>query len=231
MTTPLSGEKLSASQIPATIVVKKTPYDQRLARVLVRPLAGTPLSPNHITAATLVLALAAAGLFARGDPAAAHWGAGLFVLARFLDHFDGELARLTGKTSRMGYYFDNVTGGVSYAALFAGIGIGLAGGALGSWALLLGAAGAVAALAALFLNLEINKQKELAGHGASKTGYPGFAGFELEDGIYLLAPLTWLGWLTPFFVAAGIGATVYCLWTAWTMLRLRAARRRETVDW
>ncbi len=204
--------------------MKNPPFDQRIARVLVRPLARTPIAPNHITAATLVLALAAAGLVARGDPAAADWGAGLFVLARFLDHFDGELARLTGKTSRLGYYLDYTSGGVSYAALFAGIGIGLAGGALGGWALLLGAAGAVAALATLFLNLEIDKQKGLA-EGVA-IGYPGFAGFELEDGIYLIAPFTWIGWLAQFFVAAGIGATVYCLWTVWSMLRLRAARPR-----
>ncbi len=226
LTTPLSGEKLSALGYRPNVPVKKPPYDQRLARILVRPLARTPLAPNHITVVTILLALAAAGLFARGEPAAAHWGAGLFVLARFLDHFDGELARLTGKTSRLGYYLDYTSGGVSYTALFAGMGIGLAGGPLGGWALLLGAAGAAAALISLFLNLEIDKQKELAEHGASKIGYPGIAGFELEDGIYLIAPFTWLGWLAPFFVAAGIGATVYCLWTAWSMLRLRAARQR-----
>ena len=205
------------------VPVKKPPYDQRLARILVRPLARTPLAPNHITLVTILLALAAAVLFARGQPAAAHWGAGLFVLARFLDHFDGELARLTGKTSRFGYYFDYVSGAVSYAALFGGMGIGLAGGPLGGWALLLGAAGAAAALISMFLNLDLDKQTELAAGEA--VGYPGIAGFELEDGIYLLAPVTWLGWLTPFFVACGIGATVYCLWTAWTLLRIRTTKQ------
>ena len=205
------------------VPVKKPPYDQRLARILVRPLARTPLAPNHITVVTILVALAAAGLFARGEPAAANWGAGLFVLARFLDHFDGELARLTGKTSRFGYYFDYVSGAVSYAALFGGMGIGLAGGPLGGWALLLGAAGAAAALISMFLNLDLDKQKELAAGEA--VGYPGIAGFELEDGIYLLAPVTWLGWLTPFFVASGIGAAVYCLWTAWTLLRIRTAKQ------
>ena len=188
-----------------------------------RPLARTPLAPNHITAATLVLALAAGALFARGDTTGANWAAGLFVLARFLDHFDGELARLTGKTSRIGYYLDYVSGAISYAALFAGMGIGLAAGPLGGWALALGAAGAIAAIGALFLNLGIDKRMELAEGEA--IGYPGFAGFELEDGIYLIAPVTWLGWLTPFFVAAGIGATVYCLWTAWSLLKLRATGR------
>ena len=72
------------------------PWDQRAARVLVKPLALTPVTPNQLTTLTLVLALAGAGLFATGDPALAGWAAGLFVLARFLDHFDGELARLKG---------------------------------------------------------------------------------------------------------------------------------------
>ena len=62
------------------------PYDQRLARVLVRPLARTGLAPNHVTALTAVLALGGAGLIATGEPRAANWGAGLFVLGRFLAH-------------------------------------------------------------------------------------------------------------------------------------------------
>jgi phosphatidylglycerophosphate synthase len=201
----------------------KPPYDQRLARILVRPLAATPLRPNHITGLTLVLGLGAAWLFATGDATAANWGAGLFVLARFLDHFDGELARLTGQSSRLGYYLDYVSGGLSYGALFGGMGIGLSGGDLGGWALALGAAGSASAILSMFLNLDIDKARELAEGEA--VGYPGVAGFELEDGIYLIAPITWLGWLEPFFVLCGIGATVYCLWTAWTLLRLRTAKR------
>ncbi len=197
----------------------KPPYDQRIARLMVRPLAHTPVTPNHLTALTLLLALGAAWLFAQGSAAAANWGAGLFVLARFLDHFDGELARLTDRKSRFGYYFDYVAGAISYSALFAGMGIGLAGGGLGNWAYALGAAGAASAMLSLFINLDIDKQMELADGEA--TGYPGFAGFELEDGIYLIAPITWLGWLTPFFVACGLGATVYCLWSAWSLMKLR----------
>ena len=201
----------------------KPPYDQRLARILVRPLAGTPLTPNHITLLTLALGLGAAWLFATGDPVAANWGAGVFVLARFLDHFDGELARLTGQTSRLGYYLDYVSGGLSYGALFGGMGIGLSGGALGGWAFALGAAGFASAILSMFLNLDIDTARELA--EGDSVGYPGFAGFELEDGIYLIAPITWLGWLEPFFVLCGSGAAVYCLWTAWTLLRLRTAKR------
>lgn len=198
----------------------KPPYDQRIARILVRPLTATPITPNHITALTLVLALAAGFLFAQGDAQAANWAAGLFVLARFLDHFDGELARLTDQKSRFGYYFDFVSGGLSYAALFVGIGIGLSDGPLGGWAWALGAAGAASAIISLFINLDIDKQMALT--DGDSAGYPGFAGFELEDGIYLIAPITWLGGLTPFFVLCGIGASVYCLWSAWSLMKLRS---------
>jgi phosphatidylglycerophosphate synthase len=202
--------------------MQKPPYDQRIARVLVRPLARLGVTPNLVTAASLVLALGAGALFALGGTPAIHWAAGIFVLARFLDHFDGELARLTGTASRFGYYFDYITGGLSHAALFAGIGWGLAGGPLGGWALALGLAGCVSALLAMGLNLDLDRQLGL-GEGEA-VGYPGWAGFELEDGIYLLAPLTWLGWLEPFLVAAGIGATVYLLWTLGRVLRARMAR-------
>jgi hypothetical protein len=200
------------------------PWDQRIARVLVRPLARTPVTPNHVTSVTLILALSGAALFGRGDPVAAYWGAGLFVLARFLDHFDGELARLKGTSSRFGYYYDYVAGALSYAALFLGLGIGHMSGALGIWAIVLGAAGTASALLSMGLNLGIDQTQqemdESVGDGDA-IGYPGFAGFELEDGIYLIAPITWFGFLTPFFVAAGIGASIYCLWTLFRLIALR----------
>ena len=202
--------------------MKNPPYDQRIARVLVRPLARLGVTPNQVTAVSLVLALGAGGLFAVGDAPAIHWAAGLFVLARFLDHFDGELARLTGKTTRFGYYFDYAVGGLAHAALFAGIGWGLAGGPLGGWALALGLAGCASALRAMGLNLDLDRQLGLG--ECEAVGYSGWAGFELEDGIYLLAPVTWLGWLEPFFIAAGIGAGVYLLWTLGRVLRARMSR-------
>ena len=148
--------------------------------------------------------------------------AGLFVLARFMDHFDGELARQKQMASRLGYYLDYISGALSYGALFLCLGIGFMHSGLGNWALALGLAGTASAVISMFTNLGIDQQLDLendADHDA--VGYPGFAGFELEDGIYLIAPITWFGYLQSFFVLAGIGAAVYCLWTCWTLLRLR----------
>ena len=212
--------------------MKNAPWDQQIARILVRPLVHTAVTPNQITVLTLVLALGGAGLLAVGEMWAANWGAGLFVLARFMDHFDGELARRTGKTSKLGYYLDYISGTLSYGALFACIGIGLRDGGLGHWAFVLGFTGTASALISMFLNLGIDAASGGADDGAddgAAVGYPGFAGFELEDGIYLLAPITWLGFLQPFFIAAGIGAGLYCVWTLAQLLRMRR-RKQSTAE-
>lgn len=198
----------------------KPPYDQRLARVLVRPLARTSLTPNQMTTTTLVLAVLASILIGTGTAPAIHWGAGLFALARFLDHFDGELARQTGRTSRFGYFYDYVAGASSYTALFIGLGFAFHDGWLAGWSLLLGLVGAVSAFLSMILSLDIDRRE-----GQGTANYPGLAGFELEDGIYLIAPIVWLGWAQPFFVAAGIGAGGYALWTLAVFLRVRFGRR------
>ncbi|MBI2525703.1 MAG: CDP-alcohol phosphatidyltransferase family protein [Candidatus Rokubacteria bacterium] len=194
------------------------PWDQRLARWLVRPLAGVPaVHPNHITTASLFLALGAGLLFARGDRGAGLWGAALFALARFVDHADGELARLTGRSSRLGYYYDFAVGGLSSGALFLGIGVGLGSGGWTDWPVLLGMLAAVSGLAATAFGIAVE-----AAPGPRAPLYPSAGGFELEDGIYLIVPFTWLGWLGPFFVLSSIGQVIFCL----AMLgRLRAARR------
>lgn len=204
------------------MAMEKPPFDQRIAAVLVRPLVRTPITPNHVSFFTLGIALYGAWLLSHGDPDTATMGAGLFVLARFLDHFDGELARQSGRTSKLGYYLDYIVGSISYAALFFAMGWGYQDSALGIWSIVLGSGGAAAAIISMFTNLGIDKQTG-GDESGEAIGYPGFAGFELEDGIYLLWPVTWLGFLYPFFIAAGIGATVYCLWTIIQLARMRAA--------
>jgi phosphatidylglycerophosphate synthase len=193
------------------------PWDQRLARVLVRPLVGTPIRPNHITTLSLALALGAGALYGTGEAVAANWAAALFVLARFLDHADGELARLTGRASRFGHHYDFAVGGLSSAALFMGIGVGLRQGIVGEWSLAAGIAAGSCALIAMALGLGVEaRQSPRPG-----TYYPAFGGFELEDGIYLVAPLTWLGALLPFFVLAATGQVVFCLWMLHKFVRAR----------
>ena len=209
--------------------MQNPPFDQRIARILVRPLIGTFISPNHLTAVSLLFTLAGAVCLARGESFWQHCGASLFVMGRFMDHWDGELARQADKQSRFGYYFDYVTGGLSYAALFCGIGFGLIESVLDTWAISLGFMGAVSAVLAMGFNMWIDAETSGDADGIAAV-YPNIAGFELEDGIYLLAPLTWLGCLVPFFTAASIGAVLYCLWTVIKPFRLWIRHRENKLS-
>ena len=116
-----------------------TPWDQRLARIMVRPFKDTSLHPNHLTTVTLLLGQATAWTFALAMEGFAGLAALLYMLAVFSDHLDGELARMSGKASRFGHHFDYIVGGINYTSLFIGIGSGLYH-IYGTWALVLGLA-------------------------------------------------------------------------------------------
>lgn len=184
------------------------PYDQRLARWLVRPLARTPVHPNHLTGISLLLGIAAGALFATGG--AEHWAALAYVLAVFTDHTDGELARMTGKTSDFGHVFDYLVGAANYTLLFVGLGIGLAESWAG-WGLALGLAAGLANPLIVTLRLTMERR-----HGAEAVEHARGGGFEIEDFIYLIGPITWLGGLDYFFLVYGLGTLGYLGWTLFT---------------
>ena len=187
------------------------PYDQRLARLLVRPLVNSPIAPNHVTALSLGLGTASALLFANGWP---NFAAALFMAAMFADHADGELARQSGRTSRLGYYLDYVAGAANYTMLFLGLGIGLSHGWIGSAALVLGIAAAASNPIVMAVRLANERR-----HGAEAVTHPRFGGFEIEDFAYLIGPVTWLGGLDWFFLAYGLGAIGYLAWQTTDYLR------------
>ncbi len=194
--------------------MSRPPYDQRVADAVVRMLARTPVTPNMVTTFGLVAGLAAALMFAQGDPALTDWAALLFMVAVLNDHVDGQLARTTGRTSRFGHYYDHFAVGVTYVGMFVGAGIGLSEGALGGWAVALGL-GAGLAVTAIF-SVRIGVEDHIGKEAVAQRNY---GGFEIEDTIYIVGPVTWLGGLQPFLVAAGIGAPLFLLWVVWRSRR------------
>lgn len=194
------------------------PWDQRLARAVVRPLARTPVTPNHVTALGLVVGLAAAGLFATGSAAAADVAAALVMLYLFIDHADGELARLTGKTTTFGQRFDSLVGAVNTTTFFIGIGVGLSERPLGAWALALGLAAGLANVVIAAFRIEMRRR-----FGSEAVAHPGRFGVQIEDFLYLIGPATWLGALAYFLVLFGLGTFGYLGWIVWEFLR-RSAR-------
>jgi archaetidylinositol phosphate synthase len=196
------------------------PWDQRLAHVLMQPLAPTRVRPNQVTALSLTIGLLAAWLYASGG-AAVHFGAACFVLSFWLDHADGELARITGRTSSFGHYYDLAAGGAVLVALFVGMSIGARQGALGASSIGLGIAAGLATALIFVLRMELERRA-----GKSAVRQPNLLGFELEDVMYLVGPITWLGLLQPFLILAGVGAPVFALLVLWQCRRVLVERPR-----
>lgn len=193
---------------PKKIKPRQGLWDQRIARLFVRPLVNTPVTPNQITALRLLTGLGACGCLAYGETPVIHWGAGLFVISNFIDHMDGELARLSGKTSRFGHLFDIYSDVIVHILLFVSIGIGLSDGWLGEAAWIMGVVSgiSVSGLFALFQYLEGRM-------GVKQAGLPRIAGFEIEDVMYLVSPAIWGGGLVPILILATAGAPLFGIWS------------------
>ncbi len=195
-----------------------TSWSHVIARPLVRPMIGTPIRPNHLTTLRLLTGLAACLLLALDTPAGTWRGGWLWILSAFLDRADGELARLGKLSSPAGHLYDTCVDIAVNTLLFVAIGIGLRHSWLGAWAIPLG----LLASTSLLLGSILSYRLELRSPPGTKA-YSGRWGFDLEDALYLMAPLAWLGWLSPVLVGAAIGATAIMLLTAWRLQRLRAA--------
>ncbi len=205
----------------ATSHTATLPWDQRLARRLVVRLARFPIHPNFVTAVGLMLGVGSGFLFATGDHFLADVGAFAFVLAVFIDHADGELARRTGKTSRFGHQFDRFAMLASNISLFVGMGAGLQGSVLGETAIILGIIAGLAVFGIFAIRSHAARMM-----GDQVLAHDNFAGFEFEDAMYLVGPAAWFHLLVPFLVAAAIGAPLFLLLTAWQTSRGRSVTQR-----
>ncbi len=162
----------------------------KFSRRLVLPLVDTPITPNHLTTGRLLFGLAAAGCFAVGATAWNIIGALCFLASMVLDRADGELARLSGKTSHFGALYDLVTDWVCNSALFIGIGIAAMQTDLGYWGLIMGIIAGVSISIIMYVVIQLANEVDV-----SATELNSFAGFDPDDAIAIV----------PIGVAFGFG--------------------------
>ena len=112
--------------------------DQRITRRAAALLARTPATPNVVTSSSIVVGPSAAYLLLRGD-AWIYLGGLLFMVAVWMDHLDGDLARQTKRTSIFEHYFDHAAAMTNFVSGFVGTGLGLRFGELGQFGPMLGA--------------------------------------------------------------------------------------------
>ena len=86
--------------------------------------ATTGLSPNFWTVVSLIVALSAAVVYGMGIEFGLIIGGILLLVSGFFDMVDGQVARVTGKTSKKGEYLDSMFDKISEVAIFLGILVG-----------------------------------------------------------------------------------------------------------
>lgn len=188
------------------------------ARALVRPLLGTPVRPNHITAVRLATGAAACLLLVEPSPAGTLWAGALWIVSTVLDSADGELARIGDMRSRRGHLFDYYSDIGLNSAFFVCAGLGLRHGAMSGWGPVLGLVAGAAMLACCWLSEVYERLK-----GPGSRTWRNAGGLQLDDGLYLLGPAIWLGWLAPITAAAAVCTGLLMVVIA---VRLAALRRR-----
>ena len=196
------------------------PWDARLAYRLVYPFRNSWLTPNYFTSLRLLFGILACIALSRGGYLWGNIGAGCFVISNFLDHTDGEFARMTGKSSRFGHYYDLICDALVNVLLFLGIGFGLMQGSFGYYAMLMGTLSGISVAAIFHMRHFIEETL-----GKSGARQPHFGGMEAEDVLYLLPLLSLTDQLGHFLMLATIGAPLFALWvlTKYLPLKRRSA--------
>ena len=190
--------------------------DEKIAAKVVKYIAQTTITPNQVSTFSLLLAAFAAVFFSFGVYFFSVIGSILFIFSKFLDHVDGQLARELKKETKFGWYYDSFVDTATYVLMFVGISAGIPPGTfeinffsivdLDLQNFLLFSA-IIASILNTFLGI-IHKFK------TSKDfyGFPETDKVALEDGIYLIGPITWIGFINFFFLAASIGSVIFVIY-------------------
>lgn len=194
------------------ITAANRPWDARLARRLVTPLKDSWVTPNHLTTLRLGVGLGAAAAFTLGTYAWSNLAALLVVLSNFLDHTDGELARISGKSSRIGHLYDVGSDAAVTILIFIAIGAGASTAPHIEPAPspeMLGAIAGSAIALIFYLRMRI---EHLLGKAFTRQAY--FAGFETEDVLYLLPLITLCKATASLLLIAANCAPLFAIWVA-----------------
>jgi phosphatidylglycerophosphate synthase len=208
---------MSDSETLGTDAALRRPWDARMARRLVAPLRNSWVTPNHLTTLRLMVGFAGVAAFLPGTYGWSNIGALFLVLSNFLDHTDGELARISGKSSRFGHLYDLASDAAVTVSAFVAIGIGIS--ARGDTFVLppalLGLLAGSAIALIFYLRMQIEERIGKAGTSQASLG-----GFETEDLLYLLPLMTLCDGAVPVLLAASLIAPLYALWVVFDYRRV-----------
>ena len=194
--------------------------DRRLSLVLTRLLLPLPVTPNQVTAASLLLGLLGAWKLASPSAREQFWGATILWFCCLLDGCDGEIARLKHHCTSWGGEFDLLADHIAHLATFVPLPIGAARLHPGrDWSLpgLVLVSGFIASGYSVYRLILRLPEKE---RGPLSMVVERIAS---RDYVYLICALAAVGRLDWFVWTAAIGSHVFWAWLWWVSGRTRAA--------
>ena len=197
-------------------------FNRPAGRILSKILVHTPVSPNAVSLASILIGVGSAPLFATG-----HFVIGALVLqlCAVVDCVDGDLARALFKQSRLGKWLDIGGDQVVHFAVFLGIGMGVARTYPRVPALALGISAAVGVLLSFPVIIRgLRQPAEQRGYVLQKL----IDSTANRDFTVLLLLLALVGRVDLLLWMAGVG--IHVLWIALLVLQnatlVRAAQQR-----
>jgi phosphatidylglycerophosphate synthase len=100
-------------------------FNRPVGRYLSKAVIHTPISPNMVSIASIIIGVIAALFLAEGSYRSALIGALLFQLSAIVDCVDGDLARILFKESPLGKWIDLAGDQIVHISVFAGIAFGV----------------------------------------------------------------------------------------------------------
>jgi archaetidylinositol phosphate synthase len=203
------------SAVPDDVHLNQT-YAHRFARLLVRPLLGTAVRPNHLTLLRIFIGIASCAFLAVGTVRSSICSGILWIIACILDRADGELARIGNLRSDSGKVLDFYSDLILDSLWFLAAGMAASRGALGEIGLALGIISCVS-LAVCIAMSEVFERRS----GDGVKAYYGIEQFHPDDALFLLPAFIWVGWQSGLLIASSIVTPVMGVIIVVRYLRLR----------
>ena len=182
-------------------------WDQKVAFIISKPFIYFNIHPNIVTFIGILLGFVSFFLYSSGNLFFAKIASLFFFLAACFDHVDGVVARKLKKTSVMGHYLDHLGVCISYVILFIGLGLYEE-----KNFNTLGLNHALVSAFCIFLIMSIRLFLERL-KGGSSIHQNNILGFEQEDLLYLIIPITFFDKIGVFLYYSYLGTPIFLIIT------------------
>ena len=179
-----------------------TPWDQKLAYIISKPFIFFKIHPNIVTFIGILFGAFAFIFYSFGNLFYAKIASLLFFIAACFDHVDGEVARKLNKSSTLGHYLDHVGVCLSYIFLFVGLGIY----AEKNFNTDLTYSYVSAFCVFLIMTIRFILERMKGGFAIEQKN---ILGFEHEDIIYIVIPITFFNKIDIFLLCSFIGTPIF----------------------